>query len=111
MAAQDSSEKKKNLCPRNRKHREQKEVVQVRGESCLKLVVSWMKCVAKRSYPLMNHTSDREIILQKMKETFEYRQRFIHNPDESHNVLSVFPRLLDTKGLVIIGFLFCNHNS
>ncbi|XP_071326663.1 uncharacterized protein [Trachinotus anak] len=35
-----------------------------------------------------------------MKETFEYRQRLIHNPDESHTVLSVFPRLLDTKGLI-----------
>ncbi|XP_073323624.1 uncharacterized protein [Pagrus major] len=48
----------------------------------------------------MNHTSDREIILQKMKETFEYRQRLIHNSEESHTVLSVFPRLLDTKGLI-----------
>lgn len=56
----------------------------------------------KEIISLMNHTSDREIILQKMKETFEYRQRLIHNPDESHNILSVFPRLLDTKGLVSI---------
>eukprot|EP00064_Thunnus_orientalis_P006351 superscaffoldBa00000657_g6368 len=52
----------------------------------------------------MNHTSDREIILQKMKETFEYRQRLINNPNESHTVLSVFPRLLDTKGLILQDF-------
>ncbi|GAA6231472.1 uncharacterized protein LOC115361442 [Lates japonicus] len=54
----------------------------------------------KEVISLMNHTSDREIILQKMKETFEYRQCLIHNPDESHNIFSVFPRLLDTKGLI-----------
>ncbi|XP_076607095.1 uncharacterized protein LOC143333046 [Chaetodon auriga] len=54
----------------------------------------------KEVISLMNHTSDREIILQKMKETFEYRQHLIHNPDESHNILSVFPRLLDIKGLI-----------
>ncbi|XP_041862013.1 uncharacterized protein LOC121652911 [Melanotaenia boesemani] len=49
---------------------------------------------------LMNHTNDKRVIFQKMKETFEYRQCLIHNPDRSHTVLSVFPRLLDTKGLV-----------
>ncbi len=54
---------------------------------------------------LMNHTSDKEVIMQKMKETFEYRQRLIHNPNDSHTVLSVFPRLLDTKGLVSHNFL------
>ncbi|KAJ8012627.1 hypothetical protein DPEC_G00044840 [Dallia pectoralis] len=59
----------------------------------------------KEAISLMNHTSDREIILQKMKMTFEYRQRLIHNPDESHNVLSVFPRLLDTKGLIPQDFI------
>lgn len=53
----------------------------------------------KEVISLMNHTSDREIILQ-MKEIFEYRQHLIHNPDESHNILSVFPRLLDIKGLI-----------
>ncbi|KAJ8009753.1 hypothetical protein DPEC_G00094800 [Dallia pectoralis] len=59
----------------------------------------------KEAISLMNHTSDREIILQKMKMTFEYRQRLIHNPDKSHNVLSVFPRLLDTKGLIPQDFI------
>lgn len=54
---------------------------------------------------LMNHTSDKEVILQKT-ETFEYRQHLI-----THTLYSVFPRLLDTKGLVSIGIIFCNHNS
>nr|XP_023659189.1 uncharacterized protein LOC111839474 [Paramormyrops kingsleyae] len=30
---------------------------------------------------LMNHISDRETILLKMRETFEYRQRLVHNPE------------------------------
>ncbi|XP_023283552.1 uncharacterized protein LOC111670859 isoform X3 [Seriola lalandi dorsalis] len=54
----------------------------------------------KEIISLMSHITDREIILQKMKDTFEYRQHLIHNPDESDNILSVFPRLLDTKGLI-----------
>ncbi len=33
----------------------------------------------KESISLMNHTTDREIVMQKMKETFNYRQRLIHN--------------------------------
>ncbi|KAI7793219.1 hypothetical protein IRJ41_008801 [Triplophysa rosa] len=57
----------------------------------------------KELISLMNHTNDREIILQKM-ETFSYRQRLIHNPDESHTILSVFQRLLDTKGLIAQDF-------
>ncbi len=33
----------------------------------------------KESISLMNHTTNREIVMQKMKETFNYRQRLIHN--------------------------------
>ncbi len=54
----------------------------------------------------MNHTTDREIVMQKIKETFNYRQRLNHNSDESHTILTVFPRLLDTKGLVSNGIFF-----
>ncbi|XP_072554152.1 uncharacterized protein [Paramormyrops kingsleyae] len=53
---------------------------------------------------LMNHISDRETILLKMRETFEYRQRLVHNPETSGTVLSVFPRLLDTQGLILQDF-------
>ncbi|XP_029910306.1 uncharacterized protein LOC115361135 [Myripristis murdjan] len=72
--------------------RQERELPQIRGQ------LDEERC--KEVISLMNHTSDREIILQKMKETFEYRQHLIHNPDESHNILSVFPRLLDIKGLI-----------
>lgn len=49
---------------------------------------------------LMNHTSDREVIMQEMRATFEYRQRLVHDPEKSTTILSFFPRFLDTKGLV-----------
>lgn len=55
---------------------------------------------------LMNHTSEREVIMQKMKATFEYRQRLVHDPEGSTTILSVFPWFLDTKGLVWIFFHF-----
>lgn len=54
----------------------------------------------KEAISLMTHTNDDDIIFQKMRETFAYRQKLIHSPDTSASVLSVFPRLLDTKGLV-----------
>lgn len=54
----------------------------------------------KEAISLMTHTNDRETIFQKMRETFQYRQKLIHNPETSATVLSVFPRLLDTNGLV-----------
>ncbi|XP_051566984.1 uncharacterized protein LOC127448461 isoform X2 [Myxocyprinus asiaticus] len=58
----------------------------------------------KEAISLMTHTNDRETIFQKMRETFEYRQRLVHNPGRSATVLSVFPRLLDTKGLILQDF-------
>ncbi|XP_063042217.1 uncharacterized protein LOC134436798, partial [Engraulis encrasicolus] len=58
----------------------------------------------KETISLMTHTNDNDIIFQKMRETFAYRQKLIHSPDTSASVLSVFPRLLDTKGLVLQDF-------
>lgn len=58
----------------------------------------------KEAISLMTHTNDRETIFQKMRETFEYRQRLVHNPESSATVLSVFPRLFDTKGLILQDF-------
>ncbi|XP_035801978.2 uncharacterized protein LOC111565451 [Amphiprion ocellaris] len=49
---------------------------------------------------LLNHTTDSSLILQKMRETFQYRQNLINDPDKSLDILSIFPRFLDTKGLV-----------
>ncbi|KAK0148560.1 putative nuclease HARBI1 [Merluccius polli] len=61
--------------------RQEREVPQIGGQ------LDDERC--KEVISLMNHISDGKIILLKMKETFEYRQRLIHNPDESHTVLCV----------------------
>nr|XP_055046934.1 uncharacterized protein LOC129432506 [Misgurnus anguillicaudatus] len=58
----------------------------------------------KEALSLMTHTNDQETIFQKMRETFEYRQKLVHDPESSATVLSVFPRLLDTKGLILQDF-------
>lgn len=42
---------------------------------------------------LLTHTTDNSLIFQKMRETFQHRQKLV-------NILSTFPRFLDTKGLV-----------
>nr|XP_020470893.1 uncharacterized protein LOC109968746 isoform X2 [Monopterus albus] len=49
---------------------------------------------------LLNHTTDKSLILQKMRETFKHRQRLVKDADRSTDILSIFPRFLDTKGLV-----------
>ncbi|KAJ8355212.1 hypothetical protein AAFF_G00085990 [Aldrovandia affinis] len=51
--------------------------------------------------------------MKKMRDTLEYRQHLIHDPDRSSTVLSVFPRLLDTKGLILQDFrlLFGSETS
>ncbi|XP_059898978.1 uncharacterized protein LOC132450847 isoform X1 [Gadus macrocephalus] len=58
----------------------------------------------KEAISLMTHTNERDTIFQKMQETFHFRQGLIHNPETSASVLSMFPRLLDTKGLVLQDF-------
>ncbi|KAF5883276.1 uncharacterized protein DAT39_022964, partial [Clarias magur] len=93
LAAQDNSEKDKTCGGGPRRERELPQCGGQLYEEHCKEVIS-----------LMTHTSDREIILEKMKEIFEYKQHLIHNPDESHTVFSVFPRLLDTKGLILQDF-------
>ncbi|KAK7879893.1 hypothetical protein WMY93_033442, partial [Mugilogobius chulae] len=39
------------------------------------------------------------LILQKMRETFQFRQKIVNDPDKSGDVLTIFPRFLDTTGL------------
>lgn len=60
------------------------------GDECLEAV------------SLLNHTTDRDLVFQKMRETFHYRQQILHNPQRSADVLQMFPRFLDVKGLVNI---------
>ncbi|XP_076833346.1 uncharacterized protein LOC143478262 [Brachyhypopomus gauderio] len=53
---------------------------------------------------LLHHTTDEDIVFQKMRETFCYRQQILHDPLESTNILQMFPRFLDTKGLILQDF-------
>ncbi len=46
------------------------------------------------------HTADIPEVMQKMKETFKHRHELVHNPQRSADVLDVFPRYLNVKGLV-----------
>nr|XP_055056386.1 uncharacterized protein LOC129440856 isoform X1 [Misgurnus anguillicaudatus] len=52
----------------------------------------------------LKHCLDPEQVAAKMKSTFQYRQKMIHDPEKSSSVISLFPRFLDTKGLVLQDF-------
>ncbi|KAL6478131.1 hypothetical protein MHYP_G00139660 [Metynnis hypsauchen] len=67
--------------------------VQQTGDECMEAV------------SLLRHTTDRDLIYQKMKETFHYRQKMLHDPEQSADILQMFPRFLDTKGLILQDFL------
>ncbi|MCJ8743463.1 hypothetical protein PDJAM_G00094290 [Pangasius djambal] len=54
----------------------------------------------KEAMSLLSHTTDRSQIFQKMRETFEHRQKLIKDPGFTVHILPTFPRFLDTKGLV-----------
>lgn len=54
----------------------------------------------KNSVSLMKHTSEVDTVKVKMRETFQYRHKMIHDPSSCADVLTQFPRFLDIKGLV-----------
>ncbi|XP_034147860.1 uncharacterized protein LOC114839129 [Esox lucius] len=54
---------------------------------------------------VMNHSSDEALVAEKMKATFEHRQKLVHDPDKSVEVLDTFPRFLDITGLIEQDFL------
>ncbi|KAI5611173.1 hypothetical protein C0J50_4961, partial [Silurus asotus] len=58
----------------------------------------------KEAISFMNHCAEKDLIFEKMKATFKHRQLLIHDAAKSNTVLSVFPRFLDTKGLILQGF-------
>ncbi|XP_030578190.1 uncharacterized protein LOC115774866 [Archocentrus centrarchus] len=45
----------------------------------------------------LNHTTDRDLVFHKMRDTFQYRQQILHNPQHSADVLQIFPRFLDIR--------------
>ncbi|XP_053089325.1 uncharacterized protein LOC117598340 isoform X3 [Pangasianodon hypophthalmus] len=46
------------------------------------------------------HAADEAEVMQKMKQTFKHRQELVHNPERSADVLNIFPRFLDVRGLI-----------
>lgn len=56
------------------------------------------ECMEAMSH--LHHTTDRDLVFQKMRETFHFRQKMLHDPQQSADILQMFPRFLDTKGLV-----------
>ncbi|CAL8294037.1 unnamed protein product [Arctogadus glacialis] len=49
---------------------------------------------------LMKHSADEDLVKKKMKLTFFHRRNMLLDPQQSSNILSVFPRFKDVKGLV-----------
>ncbi|XP_035984719.1 uncharacterized protein LOC118558304 isoform X2 [Fundulus heteroclitus] len=50
----------------------------------------------------MKHSSNPEVIKEKMKATFQHRQKLLHDLEQSSFILDHFPRFLDTPGLDFI---------
>lgn len=62
--------------------------MQLEGDAC------------REAIAFLVHASDEASVFHKMKETFKHRQDLVHNPQRTTNILTVFPRFLDVKGLV-----------
>ncbi|XP_037387943.1 uncharacterized protein LOC119263450 isoform X2 [Pygocentrus nattereri] len=58
----------------------------------------------KEAMSLMNHSPDKTVVKDKMKATFKHRQKLVHDPEKTSVILDLFPRFLDTTGLVAQDF-------
>ncbi|KAL3983373.1 beta-galactosidase [Sarotherodon galilaeus] len=54
----------------------------------------------REALSVIRHSTDRSVVKEKMKTTFEYRQKLVHDPNATSSILDVFPRFLDTPGLI-----------
>ncbi|XP_055749445.1 uncharacterized protein LOC129830770 isoform X1 [Salvelinus fontinalis] len=55
----------------------------------------------REAISVLQHTTTNEsLVREKMMATFQYRQEVVHDPEKSSTVLDVFPRFLDTTGLI-----------
>ncbi|XP_029622309.1 uncharacterized protein LOC115202344 isoform X6 [Salmo trutta] len=55
----------------------------------------------REAISVLQHTTTNEsLVREKMMVTFQYRQEVVHDPEKSSTVLDVFPRFLDTTGLI-----------
>lgn len=70
---------------------------------------SWNRCSSseqqdedtlREAIAFLTHSTDESQILLKMRETFHYRHRLVHDPNKTTDILKTFPTFLNTKGLV-----------
>ncbi|XP_013855814.1 uncharacterized protein LOC106511603 [Austrofundulus limnaeus] len=54
----------------------------------------------KEAMSIMKHSSDKEVVKEKMKRTFKHRQNMLRDLEQSSLILDHFERFLDTPGLV-----------
>ncbi|RVE58917.1 hypothetical protein OJAV_G00199170 [Oryzias javanicus] len=54
---------------------------------------------------LLQHTTNCDLVFQKMRETFQYRRQILQDPQISADVLKIFTRFLDVKRLILQDFL------
>ncbi|XP_056128018.1 uncharacterized protein LOC130105842 [Rhinichthys klamathensis goyatoka] len=54
----------------------------------------------KEAIAFMNHSADEDAVKKKMKLTFDYRRNMVLDPMQSSDILTVFPRFKDVKGLI-----------
>ncbi|KAJ8369410.1 hypothetical protein SKAU_G00094380 [Synaphobranchus kaupii] len=54
----------------------------------------------KEAMSVMRHSSDMTLVKNKMKATFQHRQKVVQDPATASTVLDLFPRFLDTSGLI-----------
>ncbi|XP_052421435.1 uncharacterized protein LOC127964927 isoform X3 [Carassius gibelio] len=54
----------------------------------------------KKAIAFMSHSSDEDAIKKKIKLTFDYRRNMVLDPMQSSDILTVFPRFKDIKGLI-----------
>ncbi|XP_051512255.1 uncharacterized protein LOC127416755 [Myxocyprinus asiaticus] len=62
------------------------------------IVLSEDEC--KESIAFMKHSADEDTVKKKMKLTFDYRHNMVLDPMQSSDILTVFPRFKDVKGLI-----------
>lgn len=49
---------------------------------------------------VLKHSADEDTVRDKMKATFTYRHLMVNDEKRAADIFSVFPRFLDTPGLV-----------
>ncbi|CAL8348271.1 uncharacterized protein LOC115556062 isoform X2 [Gadus morhua] len=54
----------------------------------------------REAVSVIRHSTDESVVKEKMRATFEYRQKLVHDQDATSSVFDVFPRFLDIPGLI-----------